>query len=191
MFWATPFLVLATLLGVNYGSVLAYDPEYALDKTELSGEFSIRVLKPGIDGSRSVASGDRVKALLRTFSPSVPKNITGFAEQIFEAGKHPVVPLNNAIANMRLDEIRRVGIPFGDFDRLTNSTVGKMEMDLHSLQLKAVSEMLQLSGDDDADGQQLKTWKVLIYDDEARKLLSPILKGAHTGGGRRIPCQPY
>ncbi|GIX64462.1 Sec1 family protein, putative [Babesia caballi] len=51
-----------------------------------------------------------------------------------------------------------------------------MDMDLQSLQLKAVSEMLQLSGDDDTDGQQLKTWKVLIYDDEARKLLSPILK---------------
>ncbi|CDR95194.1 hypothetical protein BBBOND_0203510 [Babesia bigemina] len=118
MFLAAPFLVLATLLGLNYGSVLAYDPEYALDQTELSGEFSVRVLKPGIDGSRSVASGDRVKALLRTFSPSVPKHITGFAEQIFEVGKHPVVPLNNAIANMRLDEIRRVGIPFGEYGKI-------------------------------------------------------------------------
>lgn len=49
-------------------------------------------------------------------------------------------------------------------------------MDLQQLQLKAISEILQLTNDDDMDYQKLKTWKVLIYDDEAKRCLSPILK---------------
>ncbi|EDO06292.1 Sec1 family protein [Babesia bovis T2Bo] len=48
--------------------------------------------------------------------------------------------------------------------------------ELHDLVLKAVSDMLQLSVDDDSDGRSLKTWKILIYDEETRALLSPILK---------------
>ncbi|KAK1442743.1 Sec1 like protein [Babesia gibsoni] len=51
-----------------------------------------------------------------------------------------------------------------------------MDMDLQSLQLKAISELLQLTCDDDMDYQKLKTWKVLIYDDETKRFLSPILK---------------
>lgn len=49
-------------------------------------------------------------------------------------------------------------------------------MDLQRLQLKAVSELLQVSNDEDMEYHKPRTWKVLIYDEEAKKLLSPILK---------------
>ncbi|GIX64460.1 GTPase-activating protein, putative [Babesia caballi] len=99
-------LIAATLVGLGGANCLSYEPEYALDKSELSSEYSVRILKPGIPGSRVVEQGDRVKVLLRSFSPAVQKHISGFAQQTFEVGKHPVTPLNEAIVNMRIDEIR-------------------------------------------------------------------------------------
>ncbi|KAK2194877.1 bifunctional Sec1-like protein/Sec1-like [Babesia duncani] len=45
------------------------------------------------------------------------------------------------------------------------------------MQLEAVKEMLSLSADDDdVEHKTVKTWKVLIYDDEAKMILAPILK---------------
>ncbi|GFE54645.1 Sec1 family protein [Babesia ovis] len=155
-------LLVATIVILGHASTLAYEPEYPLDSTEINSDHSVRILKAGIPGSRCVEPGNRVTAYIRSFSPSLKQDITGLAKQSFVAGKHTVVPLNPVVINMCIDEIRQL--------------TTKMYNDLHGLTLKAISEMLQLSGDDDTEGHQLKTWKVLIYDEESRALLSPILK---------------
>lgn len=49
-------------------------------------------------------------------------------------------------------------------------------MDLEKLQFQSISEMLHLSVEDDSEYPQLKTWKILLYDDEAKRILSPIVK---------------
>ncbi|KAF5153220.1 Sec1 family protein [Theileria parva strain Muguga] len=49
-----------------------------------------------------------------------------------------------------------------------------LEFDLQDLQSRSLCEMLRLSDDD--EGKSLKTWKVLIYDDESRRIISPILR---------------
>ncbi|KAG6440116.1 hypothetical protein BBOV_II003375 [Babesia bovis T2Bo] len=98
--------------------LLCYEPEYPLDTSELSSEHSVRVLKPGIPNSRCVVPGDIVTALVRSFSPSVKRDISGVARQTFEAGKHSVTPLNQVVYNMCIDEIRRLGISFGNYGHL-------------------------------------------------------------------------
>ncbi|ORM40708.1 Protein sly1 [Babesia sp. Xinjiang] len=113
----------AFVLGLRFGTT-AYEPEYPLDASEIASGNSVRILKTGIAGSRTAAPGDRVTAIVRSFSPSVEQDISGLARQTFEA----------------------------------------------------VADMLQSTCDEDSDGRQVKTWKVLIYDDEARALLSPMLK---------------
>ncbi|AFZ81111.1 Sec1 family domain-containing protein [Theileria equi strain WA] len=50
-----------------------------------------------------------------------------------------------------------------------------MDVDLQELQRKSVMEMLQLPTSD-TDYNDVKTWKMLIYDEESRQILSPIIK---------------
>uniref|UniRef100_A0A3B0NJR8 Vesicle transport (Sec1 family) protein, putative n=1 Tax=Theileria annulata TaxID=5874 RepID=A0A3B0NJR8_THEAN len=51
----------------------------------------------------------------------------------------------------------------------------ELEFDLQEFQKRSLSEMLRLS-EEELEGRSLKTWKVLIYDDESRKIISPILR---------------
>lgn len=120
-------LIVAAISLIN-PKVCAYEPEFELDESETSSGFSVRILRFGIAGSRGITKGDKVKILLRSFSPSVESHIVGTAQQDFVAGKHPVTPLNQAILNMRVDEIRRIGIPFGNY--------GKIYYEVHVLSIE-------------------------------------------------------
>lgn len=75
-------LIVAAISLIN-PKVCAYEPEFELDESETSSGFSVRILRFGIAGSRGITKGDKVKILLRSFSPSVESHIVGTAQQDF------------------------------------------------------------------------------------------------------------
>ncbi|BAM42280.1 vesicle transport protein [Theileria orientalis strain Shintoku] len=134
------------------------DFEYSLDAKELENKTSLRVLKPGNLSSDPIKLGYKVQVRIKSFSPQLDSDLTGEVVHTFEVGKHNITPLNDALIDMRIGEI------------------SKMDVDLQELQKSSVFGMLQLSGDDDMDAHNLKTWKTLIYDEESMRILSPIMK---------------
>ncbi|KAK1442744.1 hypothetical protein BgAZ_302620 [Babesia gibsoni] len=118
MFTRRLLFLIWSLITLGSREIRTYEPEYELSSDELVDGPTVRILKFGNPGGRSVSKGDKVRALIRSFSPSVKADISGFAEQQFVAGDYPVTPLNDAILNMQLDEIRRIGISFGNYGKI-------------------------------------------------------------------------
>lgn len=111
------YIALVTLLLLYKHSEAALS-KYELDHTELGSETSLRVLEIGRNSGSFTKSGNRVKALLRAFSPILKEDIIGETIHIFEVGKHNVAPLNQAVVNMRVGETRRLGIPIFNYGKI-------------------------------------------------------------------------
>ncbi|XP_952921.1 uncharacterized protein TA07455 [Theileria annulata] len=113
-------LVKIGLLLLFFGiiGIFGKNTEFTLDDTELSEKLSLRILKQGNLTSEPIKKGSKIQLKIKSFSPQLNQQITGEVTQTFIVGEHNIKPLNEALLDMRIGEIRRLGVPIASYGKI-------------------------------------------------------------------------
>ncbi|KAF5153219.1 hypothetical protein TpMuguga_04g02470 [Theileria parva strain Muguga] len=106
------------LLFFVFIGIFAETSEFSLDKSELDLKLSLRILKAGNLDSEPVKRGTKIQLKIKSFSPQLNPQITSEITQTFIVGEHSIEPLNEALLDMRIGEIRRLGVPIASYGKI-------------------------------------------------------------------------